>query len=61
MGDYPALPARVLETGETLGSVLEGKRGKELLGEKCEARFGAVLPFLPKVGVFCILCGRIFG
>lgn len=48
MGDYPVLPAKVLETGEGLHKVIDERR-EELLGKDCAEKFGGVLPFLPKV------------
>ncbi|MCJ1261762.1 hypothetical protein MMC22_001630 [Lobaria immixta] len=48
MGDYPVLPAKVLETGEELHKVID-KRREELLGKDCAEKFGGVLPFLPKI------------
>lgn len=48
MGDYPVLPAKVLETGEELHKFID-ERQEELLGKDCAEKFGGVLPFLPKV------------
>ena len=48
MGDYPELPAKVLENGEALHSVID-QHAKQLLGEVCIRKFGGALPFLPKV------------
>jgi len=48
MGDYPELPAKVLETGEDLGEVLK-KNQETLLGQQSVRKFGPVLPFLPKI------------
>lgn len=48
MGDYPELPAKVLKTGEDLHKVIEDNK-EQLLGKSCVQKFGAVLPFLPKV------------
>ncbi|KAL8823360.1 MAG: hypothetical protein Q9191_005925 [Dirinaria sp. TL-2023a] len=48
MGDYPVLPAKVLETGEELHKVLDQNKEK-LLGKNCIEKFDAVLPFLPKI------------
>ena len=48
MGDYPELPAKVLKTGEDLHKVIEDNK-EQLLGPSCIKKFGAVLPYLPKV------------
>ena len=48
MGDYPELPAKSLETGEELHSIIDRNKEK-LLGKRCINEFGAVLPYLPKV------------
>jgi len=48
MGTYPDLPSYVLETGENLQDVLNANREK-LIGKSVLARFGADLPFLPKI------------
>ncbi|MCJ1248844.1 hypothetical protein MMC30_006065 [Trapelia coarctata] len=48
MGDYPELPAKSLETGEELHSIID-KNKEKLLGKRCIDKFGAVLPYLPKV------------
>lgn len=48
MGDYPDLPAKSLETGEELHSIID-KNKEKLLGKRCIDEFGAVLPYLPKV------------
>lgn len=59
-GDYPAFPARVLETGEELAEVLQ--RNKDaLLGKKVIENFDAQLPFLPKVRPPCqqVLAARV--
>ncbi|OJI98162.1 hypothetical protein ASPVEDRAFT_123783 [Aspergillus versicolor CBS 583.65] len=47
MGTYPTVPSRLLCTGETLDHYL--KRKPELVGQSVKTRFGAGLPFLPKV------------
>lgn len=48
MGDYPDLPAKSLETGEKLQTIIEQNKQK-LLGKKCIDKFGGHLPFLPKI------------
>ena len=48
MGDYPVLPAKVLETGEELHRVIDEHKEK-LLGSNVIKKFDAQLPFLPKV------------
>ena len=48
MGDYPVLPAKVLETGEELHKVIDENK-EQLLGKNSIEKFGGVLPFLPKV------------
>ncbi|KAA6415201.1 MAG: phosphomannose isomerase type i [Lasallia pustulata] len=48
MGDYPELPAKVLSTGHDLHKVIEDNK-EQLLGQNCIKKFGAVLPYLPKV------------
>lgn len=50
MGDYPVLPAKVLETGEELHKVLDANK-ERLIGKHCLQKFDGVLPFLPKVGL----------
>ena len=50
MGDYPELPAKCLETGEELHSIIARSKEK-LLGKRCIEKFGAVLPYLPKVRI----------
>ncbi len=48
MGDYPVQPAKSLRTGEELHKIVdENKEG--LLGKDVTAKFGGVLPFLPKI------------
>ncbi|MCJ1305680.1 hypothetical protein MMC08_008496 [Hypocenomyce scalaris] len=48
MGDYPELPAKILETGEELHRVIEDNK-EQLLGQNCIRKFGVVLPYLPKI------------
>ena len=48
MGDYPILPAKSLETGQELHSIIDENKEK-LLGKRCIEKFGGVLPYLPKV------------
>ena len=48
MGDYPVLPAKVLETNEELRKVIDENK-EQLLGKNSMEKFGGVLPFLPKV------------
>ena len=48
MGDYPELPAKILETGEELHKVIEDNK-EQLLGQNSIRKFGVVLPYLPKV------------
>ncbi|KAL6720185.1 hypothetical protein ACLMJK_002106 [Lecanora helva] len=48
MGDYPVLPAKVLSTGEELHKIVDENK-EQLLGENCIAKFGGVVPFLPKI------------
>jgi mannose-6-phosphate isomerase len=48
MGDYPALPAKSLNTGEELHTIIDQNKDR-LLGKKCIEKFGVALPFLPKV------------
>lgn len=48
MGDYPVLPAKSLETGEELHSIID-KNKEKLLGQRCIEKFGGVLPYLPKI------------
>ena len=50
MGNYPVLPAKVLETGEELHKLLDANKEK-LIGKHCLQKFDGVLPFLPKVGL----------
>ncbi|RYO96735.1 hypothetical protein DL765_011505 [Monosporascus sp. GIB2] len=47
-GDYPDYPARKLDTGELLKDVLQQHK-EELLGKKIIEKFGAQLPYLPKI------------
>ena len=48
MGDYPALPAKSLKTGEDLHKIVDENK-EQLLGKKCMEKFGGVVPFLPKI------------
>ena len=48
MGDYPVLPAKVLQTGEELHSIIEANK-ELLLGPTVVNKFDAQLPFLPKI------------
>lgn len=48
MGTYPELPSYVLKTGENLQDVLNANKEK-LIGKKVLDKFGADLPFLPKI------------
>ncbi|KAL2818785.1 RmlC-like cupin domain-containing protein [Aspergillus cavernicola] len=47
MGTYPTVPARLLSSGETLELYL--RRNPDLVGKRVKEKFGAGLPFLPKV------------
>ncbi|KAG9780789.1 mannose-6-phosphate isomerase, partial [Aureobasidium melanogenum] len=48
MGTYPELPTYSLETGQDLQEILN-KNKEKLIGKKVLDKFGADLPFLPKV------------
>ena len=48
MGTYPELPSYVLKTGENLQDVLNANKEK-LIGKQVLSKFGADLPFLPKI------------
>ena len=48
MGTYPTTPSYVLKTGDLLQDVLNANKGA-LIGPKVLEKFGADLPFLPKV------------
>ena len=48
MGDHSVLPAKSLETGQELLSIIDENKEK-LLGKRCIEKFGSVLPYLPKV------------
>ena len=48
LGTYPELPSYSMETGEELQKILEKEKDK-LIGKKVYEKFGADLPFLPKV------------
>ena len=48
MGDYPVQPAKSLKTGEELHKIVNEDKGG-LLGKNVMAKFGGVLPFLPKI------------
>ena len=48
MGTYPELPSYVLNTGENLQDVLNANKEK-LIGKQVLDKFGADLPFLPKI------------
>ena len=48
MGTYPDLPSYVLKTGEDLQEVLNNNKEK-LIGKQVLDKFGADLPFLPKI------------
>ena len=48
-GDYADYPGRSLESGELLGEMIE-RHQSELLGAIDTEKWGARLPFLPKVG-----------
>jgi mannose-6-phosphate isomerase len=47
MGTYPTVPSRVLSTGQLLGDYL--KDNPQLVGERVLKKYGAEIPFLPKV------------
>ncbi|KAJ9609779.1 hypothetical protein H2200_006107 [Cladophialophora chaetospira] len=47
-GTYPELPAYSLKTGQDLQEILKEQKDK-LIGKKVHDRFGADLPFLPKI------------
>lgn len=48
MGTYPELPSYVLKTGENLQDVLNANK-EQLIGKTVLDKFGADLPFLPKI------------
>jgi len=48
MGTYPELPSYSLKTGEDLQDILNNNQEK-LIGKKVVDKFGADLPFLPKI------------
>lgn len=48
MGTYPVTPSYVLKTGENLQDVLNANQEK-LIGKTVLSKFGAELPFLPKI------------
>lgn len=48
MGTYPTTPSYVLETGELLQDVINANKEK-LMGKTILNKFGADLPFLPKI------------
>lgn len=48
MGTYPATPSYVLKTGELLQDVLNANK-EQLIGKTVLSKFGADLPFLPKI------------
>ena len=48
MGDYPVQPAKSLKTGQELQKIVDADK-KGLLGKNVMAKFGGVLPFLPKI------------
>ena len=48
MGTYPELPSYVLSTGENLQDVLNANK-EQLMGSTVLQKFGADLPFLPKI------------
>ncbi|KAL5359136.1 RmlC-like cupin domain-containing protein [Aspergillus floccosus] len=47
MGTYPTVPSRVLSTGQLLGDYL--KDNPQLVGERVLNKYGAEIPFLPKI------------
>ncbi|KAL4891009.1 RmlC-like cupin domain-containing protein [Aspergillus ambiguus] len=47
MGTYPTVPSRVLSTGELLGDYLQSN--PQLVGERVTEKYGAEIPFLPKI------------
>ncbi|EAU34425.1 conserved hypothetical protein [Aspergillus terreus NIH2624] len=47
MGTYPTVPSRVLSTGQLLGDYL--KDNPQLVGERVLKKYGAEIPFLPKI------------
>ena len=48
MGTYPATPSYVLSTGQNLQDVLDNNK-ELLIGKTVLEKFGADLPFLPKI------------
>jgi mannose-6-phosphate isomerase len=48
MGTYPTTPSSILATGEDLQQVINANKEK-LIGKPVLSKFGANLPFLPKV------------
>ncbi|KAE8363061.1 RmlC-like cupin domain-containing protein [Aspergillus caelatus] len=47
MGTYPAVPSRILSTGELLSEYL--KKNPELVGKSALDKYGPEIPFLPKI------------
>lgn len=47
MGTYPSNPSSVLSTGELLADYL--KKNPQMVGNAVMERWGAEIPFLPKV------------
>ena len=47
MGTYPSNPSYLLSTGQHLGEYL--KKNPQLVGKSVMDRWGAEIPFLPKV------------
>ena len=54
MGTYPTTPSYVLSSGELLQDVLNANK-EELIGQTVLDKFGADLPFLPKVSPQSVL------
>lgn len=51
MGTYPTTPSLVLVTGEDLQKHINANKEK-LIGKAIPNKFGAGLPYLPKVSLF---------
>lgn len=53
MGTYPSNESHLLSTGEPLGEYL--RKNPQLVGKSVLDRWGAEIPFLPKVKLFNIV------
>lgn len=56
MGTYPSNPSYLLSTGQHLGEYL--KKNPQLVGKSVMDRWGAEIPFLPKVCIKMITALR---